>query len=185
MSAEEPAGNSTVSSIGPRCGKAFPARRRRRACSPPAARRPASWVPWQPPQDSERISATSTRRPSRGADPREDDGERRGAPLAVHLGLALSAHGGGELVELLQDRVAWRRPPASRLRPALEEAKALVEVVIRGRLLAVDIEQIILGRGRVAGVQRRERAALVLEHQAGDIGVVPGQDELRQLPLTA
>src|SRR5919106_6735689 len=86
---------------------------------------------------------------ARRLNPGEDDGERRGPLLAVHLGLAPSAHGGRELLELVDDGVASRtghRPGA--VRSALEDAKALVEVVIGCRRLAVDIEQIVLGRGR-------------------------------------
>ena len=95
-SAEEPAGKSTVISSGPLCGNGRFLCRDRES-NQPNRKKQTSHV---------RTSFTSTRRPSR-ADlmPASSTASERGAALAVHLRLAVAAHRGGELVELLDDRV--------------------------------------------------------------------------------
>ena len=64
---------------------------------------------------------------------------------------------------------------------ALEQAQAVVQVVIGGGFLAVDVHQVIFGRRGVAGVEGRERAVLVLEDQAGDVRIVARQHQLGEL----
>src|SRR2546426_6754204 len=60
-----------------------------------------------------------------------------------------------------------RRPPRSTLFPyttlfrsrsAPQEAQSLMEVVIRARFLAVEVQQVVLGGRGVARVERRERS---------------------------
>ena len=171
-SAEEPAGNSTVISSGLRCGK---------SCALAAGSEEAK-------NDQETfhvsISSTSTLRPSR-ADlmPARITASERGRALAVHLGLRLAAHRGGELVQLVDDGVVLLGGNPLRLvRAALLQAQPAVQVVVGGRFLAVDVHQVVLAGRGIARVERRLRAVLVLEDQAGDVRVVARQHELHEAP---
>ena len=76
----------------------------------------------------------------------------------------------GTSTDLVSPRLSSRKPP--------------VQVVEGAGLLAVDVHQVVFGCRCVARVQRRERAVLVLQDQARDIGIVAGQHELRELPAS-
>jgi len=116
---------------------------------------------------------------ARGLDPREQDGERSGRRFAAHLGLRLAARRGRKFLEFLDDGVVFRaRHRARALAAALDEPQSLVQVVVRRRLLAVDVHQVVLGGGGVAGIERRQRAVIVLEDEARDVGVFAGQHQL-------
>src|SRR5258708_1531295 len=47
-----------------------------------------------------------------------------------------------------------------------------MKIVVRARLLPVDVHQVVLGSGGIARVERGERAVLVLEHEARHVRVV-------------
>ena len=63
----------------------------------------------------------------------------------------------------------------------LEQAQPIVQIVVGRGVLAVDVHQVVLGRRGVAGIERGERAVLVLQHQARHVRIVAGQHELREL----
>src|SRR5207302_7004070 len=111
----------------------------------------------------------------------QDHCQRSGAALAVHLRLGVAARGGGELLQLLDDGVV----PGTRDRigtraAALEKAQSLMEVVIRARLLAVEVHQVVLGGRGVARVEGRERAILVLEDQARDVRIIARENKAHE-----
>src|SRR5262245_50181001 len=136
-SADEPAGKRTVISIAPLCGyggswaplgSAVPSNR-------PAAINARVFV-----QPFIGVSSTSgqnlgDRDPApfaRGLDAGADHGERGRPALAVHLGLRPTADRGGELVELVDDRVDL--PALDRVRAlgaALHEPQSVVQIVVR------------------------------------------------------
>src|SRR5258708_4311061 len=146
-SAEEPAGNRTVISTKPPGGSAG-------SCAVAAVARPRSaqteiaailncFMAFRSIvlEDFGDLHAAAL---ARRADPGPDDGERSGGVFAADLRSAVPAHRGGELLELLRDRVVGLELDRDRtIAAALDETQPVVHVVAGGRFLALDVLQII------------------------------------------
>src|SRR5687767_9670217 len=123
-SADVPAGNSTVISTLPRLGKGT-------SCAIAGAAVASSTAPAinlsriiQDLGDGDPAPLAS------GDDAGEQHGQRGRGALAVHLRLSLSAHRGGKLLELLDDRVVGpARHGVRAFTAALEKSQALLQVV--------------------------------------------------------
>src|SRR6202030_3151646 len=90
--------------------------------------------------------------------------------LAPDFVPTLSANSRGKLLEFLDQGVIRCALDRCGLAfAALEKTEPVVQIVVGGGVLAVDVHQIILGRRGVAGVQRRQRAVVVLEDKARHI----------------
>src|SRR5215510_10385362 len=188
-SAEEPAGNSTVISIGPFFGKGGSC-----ASTEPVkvnssklastARAPIARI-----TDLRLVLRLILGENFRYFDPtplacRHDASsnyrERCGCCFTAHFGLANAPDGSSELLKLLHQSVVLRaRYLRGLVFSALQYPEALMHIVVCTRLLAVDVHQVVLRGRRIARVQRGKRAILVLKDHACHIGIVARQHQLR------
>src|SRR5215471_19985715 len=161
-SAEVPAGNSTVISIGPFWGNCV-------SCAYVGAASVANSTAPRTIQAAFMVSPVSIPGEDLGDldaaplarrhDPGAYDRERRGRSVAVHFRRALPAHCLGELLELLDEGIVLLAGHRGRAAAAaLENPQARVHIVIRARFFSVYVHEVILGRRGVARVQRGERA---------------------------
>src|ERR1700685_1672869 len=115
--------------------------------------------------------ASLPRRENAGAHHRK----RYGRVLTAAFLPALAAGRGGKLLQLLDQGIVAGAVDRHRMAlAALEQTEPVVQIVVGGCILAVDVHQIVLGRRSVARIHRGKRTVLMFQDQARDIRIVAG-----------
>src|ERR1700754_857951 len=166
MSADEPAGNSTVISIVGLCangfGGAFSAAATVTSVNSPSSgnrnrvtARSMAHLCSVVAQDLLDLHAAVV---ARGQDTGADHCQRAGGKLATHFRHSATATGGGEFLELFHECVVITCRDCDGLGlTALQNTQAVMKIIKCGSVFSINIHQIVLRRRRVARIHRRER----------------------------
>src|SRR5689334_5581554 len=95
--------------------------------------------------------------------------------VPADLNLSLAADRSGKFFQLLDQGVDLGVADARWLSFAtLAEPQPIVQVIVGRGFLAIDIQQVVLGGGGIACIEGGERPVLMLQNQAGNVGIVAG-----------